>query len=73
MGHIVKASTTSESRLPELSTIKAEPFIINIERLPSNIQTFLKVNILIINITSKNIDAFRNLAKEIKKSETEKV
>ena len=73
MGHHVNASATSESRLPELSSIKCEPFIINIESLPSNIQTFLQANILIVNIPSKNIDAFTNLTKEIKKSKIEKV
>lgn len=73
MGHQVKASTTSESRLPELSSIKCEPFIINIESLHSNIQTFLQANILIINVPSKNINAFSNLIKEIKKSNMEKV
>lgn len=73
MGHHVKASTTSESRLPDLLSIECEPFIINIENLPSNIQTFLQTNILIVNIPSKNINAFTNLAKDIKKSKIEKV
>ncbi|MGL1931319.1 MAG: hypothetical protein OCC45_06110 [Desulfotalea sp.] len=73
MGHHVKASSTSEGRLSELSYIKCEPFIINIESLHSNIQTFLQANILIVNIPSKNIDAFSNLIKEIKKSKIENV
>ncbi len=73
MGHFVKASTTSESRLSELTSLKAEPFIIDIERLPSNIQTFLQSNVLIVNIPSKNIDGFSSLIQEIEKSETEKV
>jgi len=73
MGNCVKASTTSESRLSELTSIKVEPFIIDIERLSSNIQTFLQANVLIINITSKNIDGFSNLIKEVEKHEIEKV
>ena len=73
MGHHVKASTTSESRLPELSSIKVEPFIVDIERLSSNLQTFLQANILIINIPSKNIEGFIELLKEIENSEIEKV
>jgi len=73
MGHHVKASSTSESRLPELSSIKCEPFIINIENLYSNIQAFLQANILIVNIPTKNIAAFSNLIKEIKTSKIEKV
>lgn len=73
MGHHVKASTTSESRLPELTSIKAEPFIIDVEVLPDTIQNFLQADVLLINIPSKNIDGFRRLGKEIEKSAIEKV
>jgi nucleoside-diphosphate-sugar epimerase len=73
LGNSVKASTTSESRLSELTSVKAEPFMIDIERLSSSIQPFLRANVLIINIPSKNIDGFRNLIKEIEKCEIEKV
>ena len=73
MGHKVKASTASKSRLLKLSSSKIKPYIINIGRLASNIQTFLLANVLIVNIPSKNIDGFSNLIKEIEKSEIEKV
>lgn len=73
MGYHVKASTTSESRLPELTSIKIEPFLIDIERLPDTTQYFLEADVLIINIPSKNIDGFRCLVKEIEKSAIEKV
>ncbi|MES0490827.1 MAG: hypothetical protein ABUK01_12600 [Leptospirales bacterium] len=73
MGHIVKASTTSTNRLPKLTSIKAEPFLLDIEKLPENIQTFLHADILIVNIPSKNPEAFRGLLKEIEKSEIESV
>ena len=69
----MKASTTSESRLSELASVKAEPFIINIESLTGNIQTFLQAKVLIINVPSKNMDGFSNLKKEIEKSEIENV
>ena len=72
-GNHVKASTTSESRLPELLSIKADPFIVDLERLSSYLQTFLQANILIINIPSKSIDGFIELLKEIEKSEVEKL
>ncbi len=72
-GHHVKASTTSESRLSELTSVKVEPFIIDIGRLPFNLQPFLQTDILIINIPSKDLDAFSNLSKEIEKSELKKV
>jgi len=64
----VKASTTSKSRLPELRQINAEPFIVDIDLLTSNIQDFLQADILIINIPSKNIDGFITLAKEVERS-----
>jgi len=73
MGHSVKASTTSENRLSKLKSIKVEPFIIDIGRLPGKIQTFLQANVLIINIPSKDIEGFSNLLKEIEKSAIEKV
>ena len=59
--------------MPELSSIKVEPFIVDIERLPSNFQTFLQANILIINIPLKSIDGFIGLLKEIENSEVEKL
>lgn len=73
MGNLVKASTTSESRFQELTSIKVEPFLVDIERLSSDLQTFLQANILIINIPSKNIEGFIELLKEIENSEIEKV
>ena len=73
MGNHVKASTTSESRLPELSFLKVEPFIVDIERLSSNLQTFLQADILIVNIPSKSIEGFIGLLKEIENSEVEKL
>lgn len=73
MGHPVKASTTSESRLPELSCIKADPFIIDIGKPSSNFQTFFQADILIVNIPSKNTEHFRDLIQEIEKSEVRKV
>ncbi len=73
MGNGVKASTTSENRLLELASINVEPFIVNIENLPSNIQTFFQANVLIINIPSKNIDGFSSLIREIEESEIDKV
>jgi len=59
--------------VPELSSIKVEPFIVDIERLSSNLQVFLQANILIINIPSKSIDSFIGLLKEIEKSEVGKL
>ncbi len=73
IGNDIKASTTSKSRLQELLSLKIEPFILDIGRLPSNLGAFFQANILIINIPSKNIDDFNNLIKEIESSEIEKI
>jgi hypothetical protein len=73
MGSHVKASTTSESRLPELSSINVEPFIVDIDQLSNNPQTFLQANILIINIPSKSKAGFIGLLQDIEKSKIEKV
>ena len=73
LGNVVKASTTSESRLSELTSVNVQPFIVDIERLSSNIQTFLQANVLIINIPSKNIDGFSNLIQEIEQCDIKEV
>jgi len=73
LGHLVKAWATTESRLPELRCIKADPFIIDIGKPSSNFQTFLQADILIVNIPNKNTDNFSDLIQEIGKSEVRKV
>jgi len=70
-GYIVKASTTSENRVPDLISIGAVPFTINIDFLTDTIEDFLQANILIVNITSKNVAGFRNLVDEIEASDIE--
>ncbi|MEE9337355.1 MAG: hypothetical protein V3U87_04680 [Methylococcaceae bacterium] len=56
-----------------MSAINANPFVINIGSLSTNIQTFLQAEILIINIPVKNIGFFESLLKEIEKSKIKKV
>jgi len=72
-GYIVNASTTSEGRIENLISIGANPFIVDIDVLPGNLENFLRANTLIINIPSKNIDGFGRLIQEIEKSDIEKV
>ena len=72
-GHHVKASTTSEDRLQVLSSLKIEPFILAIGQPYNNVHDFLRANILIVNIPSKNIDGFGELIKEIEYSEIENI
>ena len=73
VGNKVKASTTSENRRAELAAVGAEPFVFSIDTLPGDIQDFLRANILIINIPSKNVAGFRDLVCEIEKSEIKNV
>ncbi len=56
-----------------MSAINANPFVINIGSLSTNIKTFLLAEILIINIPVKNRDYFESLLKEIEKSKIKKV
>ncbi|MEM8860557.1 MAG: SDR family NAD(P)-dependent oxidoreductase, partial [Chloroflexota bacterium] len=72
-GHIVKASTTSENRLPKIESIGAAPSIVNIDSLTNDIKTFLEASILIVNIPSKNVEGFRALVHEIETSKIERV
>ena len=73
MGIHVKASTTSASRLAELSALSIEPFIVDRGLLFSKPQIFLQANILVITVPSKNVDAYIGLLKEIENSDIEKV
>ncbi len=72
-GYCVNASTTSKNRMSRLSGLEAKPFILDIETPSSETQSFLHANILIINITSKNPDAFSQLLTEIERSKVERV
>lgn len=72
-GYDVKASTRSEDRLSAIEACDANGFIVDTEKLPDNIQDFLDSTILIINITSKNINAFESLIQEIESSPVKNV
>lgn len=72
-GYDVKASTTSANRISNLESIGAAPFIINVDKLTSNVSNFLRSDILIVNIPSKNIHGFSNLIGQIEASEIQKI
>ena len=72
-GYDVKASTRSEDRISVIEACDANGFIVDTENLSDNIQDFLNSNTLIINITSKNVNAFENLIQEIEFSAIDKV
>ena len=72
-GSSVKASTRSVNRFNPIQEIGAEPFKIDIENLSSNIDELLTAKILIINITSKSVEAFKELILRIEESPIENV
>ncbi len=64
-GYKVKGSTTSQERLAELKSHGISPFLINIDDLDTH-HIFLQSDILIVAITSKNIEAFKFFVEQIK-------
>lgn len=72
-GYSVKASTRSDRRLERISVVGAEPFIVDTGNINDETHAFLDSEILIINITSKDIAGFSRLLSAIEKSETKKV
>ncbi|MCI2229626.1 dTDP-glucose 4,6-dehydratase [Polaribacter sp. MSW13] len=71
-GFIVKGSTTSEEKLDLLEINGIVPFIIDIASF-EEFDEFLNSDILIIAITSKDIDGFENLISQIENSSIQKV
>ncbi len=69
----VKASTRHQARIAEIESSGAEAFIIDIDALTDQLHGFLDADILIINITSKNIEGFRALAAAIADSPVSQV
>jgi len=71
-GYILKGSTTSEEKLDLLEVNNIEPFIVDIASF-EEFDDFLNSDILIITITSKDIDGFENLISQIENSSIQKV
>lgn len=72
-GFRVKASTTTANKTSKLAELGVEPYIVDIDAILDNIQSFLDSEILIVNITSKNIAGFQSLVEQIEKSAVQKV
>lgn len=72
LGYKIKASSRSEARLNQVKQANISAHIYDIEADKNDVR-FLQADILIINITSKNIDAFKNLISHIEKSSVQKV
>lgn len=73
-GYFVKGSTTSENKINLFEELTIEPYLISLENLSnSKISDFLKSEILLIAIPSKNIDGFKKLLTYISTSTIKKV
>ncbi|NVK08786.1 MAG: dTDP-glucose 4,6-dehydratase [Tenacibaculum sp.] len=71
-GYKVKGSTTSKDKLQELESVAIAPYLVDIskERISSE---FLDADVLIIAITSKEVENFKRLISSIEKSNITKV
>jgi nucleoside-diphosphate-sugar epimerase len=71
-GFSVKGSTTSEEKIEILELLGIETYLVNISEF-EEFDSFLDTDILIIAITSKDIEGFENLISQIQKSLVQKV
>ena len=71
-GFEVKGSTRTESKLPILEELGIEAYQVDIEEY-EEVDLFLQSDILIVNITSKDIDAYQRLIEQIEESKIQKV
>ncbi|MFY9242158.1 MAG: NAD(P)H-binding protein [Polaribacter sp.] len=71
-GFSVKGSTTSEDKIDDLEALEIETYLVNISEF-EEYDTFLESDILIIAITSKDVDGFENLIAQIQESSIQKV
>ena len=71
-GFTVNGSTTTISKIEELSSLGIQPYLIDIA-IENQIEDFLNADILIIAITNKEISDFKRLITRIQKSQVKKV
>lgn len=71
-GFSVKGSTTSLEKLKTLQSVHIKPFLVDVFS-DENYSDFLSSDILIIAITSKDIEAFKSFIKQIENSTVSKI
>jgi nucleoside-diphosphate-sugar epimerase len=69
----VNASTRTLARLDQLQEVEAIPYLIDIDSLTGNVGAFLDCDVLIVNITSKNILSYIELIRNIEASTVRRV
>ena len=72
-GFDIKGSTTSVAKIPALQSQGISPFLLDIDVSEIQQKTFFSSEILIIAITSKNIESFKKLVAKIEISTIKKV
>ena len=71
-GYTVKGSTTSEEKIAILEALEIETYLVDISEY-EEYDAFLNADILVIAITSKDIDGFESLIQQIEVSPVQKV
>lgn len=71
-GYQVKGSTTSPEKVDKLEALGIETYLVDINEF-EEFDAFLDTDILIIMITSKNVDSFSDLIQQIQESSIQKV
>ena len=72
-GYQAKTSTRSSVRAKQISEQGVDVCVFDIEKISESESSFLDADILIVNITSKNLQAFSELIAEIEKSSIQNV
>ena len=76
-GYIIKSSTRSSARIEQIQLEGIDAYLYDIDSIESNSlensQAFLHTDILIINITSKNIESYKALIHNIENTTIKKV
>jgi nucleoside-diphosphate-sugar epimerase len=72
-GYTINLSTRSADKITMLSNMKSTPYLVDIEELSYDVQSFLAAELLIINITSKNQVGFTKLIEQIEQSTIKKI
>ncbi|WP_159948136.1 NAD(P)-binding domain-containing protein [Polaribacter septentrionalilitoris] len=71
-GFSVKGSTTTEDKISVLESLAIEPYLVDISDF-EEYDLFLESDILVIAITSKDVDGFESLIAQIQESSIQKV
>jgi nucleoside-diphosphate-sugar epimerase len=69
----INGTTTNPTKIDSLNDLKINSFVIDINKRNNDFKSFLKANLLVISIPSKNIEDFKYLISEIEKSTIKKI